>query len=271
MVELFRKSSVERFSSPEQLDKMLKITSPLSWVGILSAFVITVAVLIWAVLGSIPTTISVTGYFVLPYNTNTIFSTAPGTVSSIFVKTGETVKRDTVLLDMVSSTGEHFTIVSNHEGIISSALVESGTFLPSNTELFRITPKTEHPILLCYIEPSEAKRIALNDKAIAFIRAKSASVPERIEAHVINIDRSITTRSAIEEVLGTDYAQSIAEFGSFVAVTCVLDERIFDEEMIWNSTSNALDELLLGERTDVQFILDESAPIEKVFPALRGD
>ena len=96
-------------------------------------------------------------------------------------------------------------------------------------------------------------------------------MPERIEAHVINIDRSITTRSAIEEVLGTDYAQSIAEFGSFVAVTCVLDERIFDEEMIWNSTSNALDELLLGERTDVQFILDESAPIEKVFPALRGD
>ena len=36
MPELYRKASLERISNPEQLDKTLKITSPLSWLVLIA-------------------------------------------------------------------------------------------------------------------------------------------------------------------------------------------------------------------------------------------
>ena len=37
MAELYRKSALERISSPDQLDTMLKISSPISWLALVGA------------------------------------------------------------------------------------------------------------------------------------------------------------------------------------------------------------------------------------------
>lgn len=64
MARLFRKASLDRIASPDQLDAMLKVTSPMSWVAIAAATVLSVIVVIWAFLGSIPTTVSLSGALV---------------------------------------------------------------------------------------------------------------------------------------------------------------------------------------------------------------
>ena len=40
MSNIFRKSVIERLSSPEQLDKMIRITSPLTWLFIVACALI---------------------------------------------------------------------------------------------------------------------------------------------------------------------------------------------------------------------------------------
>ena len=62
--QMYRKTSLERISSPEQLDKMIVITSPSYWLAILGGAVIIVAALVWSVLGSIPINMETTGIFV---------------------------------------------------------------------------------------------------------------------------------------------------------------------------------------------------------------
>ena len=57
MAGIFRKTALERLSSPDQLDSMLKITSPMSWLGIGAAGALAVAVIAWAFTGSIPNTV----------------------------------------------------------------------------------------------------------------------------------------------------------------------------------------------------------------------
>ena len=62
--QVYRKSLLERISSPEQLDKMIVITSPSYWLAILGGAFIIVAALVWSILGSIPINMETTGIFV---------------------------------------------------------------------------------------------------------------------------------------------------------------------------------------------------------------
>ena len=62
--QVYRKSLLERISSPEQLDKMIVITSPSYWLAILGGALIIVAALVWSVFGSIPISMETTGVFV---------------------------------------------------------------------------------------------------------------------------------------------------------------------------------------------------------------
>ena len=53
MSEIFRKKSLERISSPEELNDYIKVTSPPVWIILLAIVVILVGVLSWGVLGTV--------------------------------------------------------------------------------------------------------------------------------------------------------------------------------------------------------------------------
>ena len=54
MADLFRKTSLEKLSSPEQLDKMIVITPPSFWMALSGAGLVIVVALIWSILGRLP-------------------------------------------------------------------------------------------------------------------------------------------------------------------------------------------------------------------------
>ena len=62
--QVYRKTSLERVSSPEQLDKMIVITSPSYWLAILGGALIIAAALVWSIFGNIPINTETTGVFV---------------------------------------------------------------------------------------------------------------------------------------------------------------------------------------------------------------
>jgi hypothetical protein len=61
MADLYRKSALERLSSPEQLDKAITVSAPSSWLALLGITALVVTVIIWSVFGKLPTTITATG------------------------------------------------------------------------------------------------------------------------------------------------------------------------------------------------------------------
>ena len=54
MAQLYRKSTLDRLSSPEQLDRMIVITSPSFWIAMAGAALIVLAALIWSIFGELP-------------------------------------------------------------------------------------------------------------------------------------------------------------------------------------------------------------------------
>ncbi len=61
---LFRQESLERLSSPEQLDQLMQIVTPKSWIPLGTLGLLIVAGLIWSVVGRIPITVSGQGLLV---------------------------------------------------------------------------------------------------------------------------------------------------------------------------------------------------------------
>jgi hypothetical protein len=58
---LFRKSSLEKISRPDQLNKYLRILNPGIWIVLSGFFIIILAVLAWAFIGTIPDTLQIEG------------------------------------------------------------------------------------------------------------------------------------------------------------------------------------------------------------------
>jgi hypothetical protein len=61
---IFRKESLERLSSPEQLDQLIQIVSPRSWLPLTSIGILIGLAFLWSVIGRIPITANGKGIFV---------------------------------------------------------------------------------------------------------------------------------------------------------------------------------------------------------------
>lgn len=94
---LFRQESLERLSSPERLDQLMKVVSPADWLT-LSAFCGLIAMgLVWSILGRIPITVEGRGIFIQPRRVIDFQSNISGQLKSLNIKGGQCVQKDDVL------------------------------------------------------------------------------------------------------------------------------------------------------------------------------
>lgn len=56
---IFRKSSLDRISSPEQLTDYIRVTNPSVWVILIAVAILLISVLIWSIFGVLPDTLKV--------------------------------------------------------------------------------------------------------------------------------------------------------------------------------------------------------------------
>ncbi|MEN9230450.1 MAG: NHLP bacteriocin system secretion protein [Thermostichus sp. DG02_5_bins_236] len=94
---LFRKESLERLSSPEQLDQLLQVVNPRDWLplGCLAALV--GAGLMWSIFGRIPLTVSGQGVLVYPSRLIPMQASSGGSILQINAQVGERLEAGQVL------------------------------------------------------------------------------------------------------------------------------------------------------------------------------
>jgi HlyD family secretion protein len=61
---IFRKVALERLSSPDQLDRLITLTSPLGWAALVALVVLLAAIVGWGIFGSVPTRVEGAGILV---------------------------------------------------------------------------------------------------------------------------------------------------------------------------------------------------------------
>jgi len=94
---LFRKKALEKLSSPEQLDKLIVITSPKGWLALLAVGLIVIVGLLWGIFGTIYYKTVGWGFLVISGGIYTVQAPADGKLRSINVQSGDLVRSGQVV------------------------------------------------------------------------------------------------------------------------------------------------------------------------------
>ena len=90
--KLFRKVALERLSSPEQLDQLMRVISPLGWLALIPLIVMIVMAVLWGWFGSIPSKVAGKCVLLNPVGLADVTSLAAGRVTEVLVRVGDHVR-----------------------------------------------------------------------------------------------------------------------------------------------------------------------------------
>src|SRR5215510_6856953 len=97
MSEVFREKALERLSSPERLDQLMRVTSPKGWLALVTVAGLVAITLLWSVLGRLPSTVTGRGVLIHPHKVVDIQAPAAGRLTSLSMQTGDLVHEGDVL------------------------------------------------------------------------------------------------------------------------------------------------------------------------------
>lgn len=270
MAEIFRKSVLEKRSSQDQLDTMLKISSPLSWVALLGVTLVVIVTVVWAFIGRIPMTVASSGIVSSPDSTNSVFSNTSGTVTRVYFSRGEKVYIGDVLMDIKTDREENVKVISDQVGYISEIVKPEGTSITQNSEVLRISPETTgHQVVVCYVLTSDAQKIKRGDSAYISLSSSDSKRYGHMVGRVINIDAGAASLDSQNKVLGKDTNLSKTFSPEGKAVTAITCELYPSTESVsgyfWSNKKG--NQLMVNNRDicSVKIITKQVRPIEKLF------
>ncbi|MCH5187241.1 MAG: HlyD family efflux transporter periplasmic adaptor subunit [Oscillospiraceae bacterium] len=275
MSQIFRKSSIEKLSSPDQLDRAIIITSPMSWIGLIGLFIILISVMIWAFLGSMTTTYTAMGVISAGKNTNSLYSDVSGTISEIYVRPGDSVKSEGLIASVIDEAGDRYEISAGQDCVISRQEAFEGDSITQGDRLFVVSPAEKGNVVVCYVGIDEVQSLALGMKVNITPVSVDGQKYGHMKGEVINIDTYSTSEDSMRLVLGSD--RGMREYFSaadvpLVAVTCSVTKDA-DSANGYYWTNEKGESLSVPPRTmvEVVYITSEIAPISKLFPGYGSE
>ena len=94
---LFRKATIDKVSSPEQLDLLMRVTSPVGWLALTAMAVMLSAVGVWSVMGTIPDLVDAQGTLFRGERRYDIKATMGGSLVALDVRAGSMVTAGQVI------------------------------------------------------------------------------------------------------------------------------------------------------------------------------
>ncbi|MEY3760144.1 MAG: hypothetical protein RIR39_1635, partial [Pseudomonadota bacterium] len=95
---LFRESALQSLSSPEQLDQLIKITRPRSWIALSTIGFILMATVTWSIFGSLPTNLQGSGVIVRTGGAFNVVALGNGVVTDFGdFKTGDFIHKGDII------------------------------------------------------------------------------------------------------------------------------------------------------------------------------
>jgi HlyD family secretion protein len=89
---LFRSRALEKLSSPERLDTLMQVTSPNGWLALYTIMALLAGVLVWSIIGSVPTRVDGEGMLIRGGVLREIRASGPGEVKTLTLRINEMVK-----------------------------------------------------------------------------------------------------------------------------------------------------------------------------------
>ncbi|MDR3264792.1 MAG: biotin/lipoyl-binding protein [Synergistaceae bacterium] len=195
--ELFSEEALSRLRSPEQLDSLLRITQPVTWMALLALCALSASIVLWSVYGVLSVSVAGVGMIVDTNGVSNVYHDVGGRVVEVLVRPGARVKKgdavarlsqasiamDIIMarrnipmssnLNQVESGISNFdsnvsrwfqstTVASDHDGIVSEVSVSPGDIVAAGSTVIcsiRRDQEREDVTVLMYVQASDGKKV----------------------------------------------------------------------------------------------------------------
>ena len=89
---IFRDAALERLSTPEQLDRLVRVSRPLGWLALGAFFAACLLALVWSAFVALPLRVPAQGMLVAPEGVVEVMTASRGRVAVLLVKPGDKVR-----------------------------------------------------------------------------------------------------------------------------------------------------------------------------------
>ena len=264
LLDPFRRKAVERISSPEELDRLVRVTRPRTWVALSGLLLVIAAVLLWSTLTTITTTVSGVG-FVLPRGGLIEASTLqPGTVRQIEVDSGQEVRTGETIAVLQGVDGSRVTVTAPVDGHVAAVLHAIGDFVPQGGVLTTIEP-AKPAVVESFVPEGEAKNARVGDTVWVAPSTASPSEYGYALGQVVQIGNYPIPDAAVLSILESPAsARQVAQLGPVIHVVVRLRRAPTASGLSWTASAGPAAPVTLGTPAQVKIVTGERAPVDYV-------
>lgn len=123
---MFRQEALEHLASPEQLDRVMRVTNPKGWLALATAGAILAGLTAWSILGTIPTRVTGQGILMAPDGVEVVVAEMGAVVEDVLVSAGQDVTVGQVVARAVDDENREVTIRSTVAGRVTEMRLGTG-------------------------------------------------------------------------------------------------------------------------------------------------
>ena len=194
--QIFSQEALDKLRSPEKLDTMLPITTPVSWMALIAILVLLFSVVLWSIYGAFTVKADGMGLIMDSAGVMNISHIANGKIAQLYISPGMSIRKGDLIAHMEQASQSADTrmaqygmglassdrdamgrayqynakeyqqtvaedIYSDYDGIVDEVMVDEGTMISAGAPIcsVRITQNRDELTGLLYIPVDKGKRV----------------------------------------------------------------------------------------------------------------
>jgi Biotin-requiring enzyme len=271
---LFREEAMEKMSSPDELDRLMRVTDPKGWLALIALLALVAAAVVWGVFGSVPVQVSGDkGVLLAGDSRSQAVSQTSGLVTDVRVEIGDHVKEGQVLARVRPNDGAETDVVSLFDGRVDEILIEEGRFLERGQQVAVIKRGNKPLQAFVFVAGEQGKQLEKGMPVHVLPSTVKAEEFGFMQGEVTSVSKFPVTEDEMFLLLENQSLVDELSTGSG-------DQHRVDVELLrdqstpsgfkWSSSQGPPFGITRGTLCTATFVLGRQHPVNLVLPSSEG-
>ena len=264
---------MDKTLSPDELDRLMRVTSPRGWLALIGLLALVAAAVAWGVFGIIPVVVGADEGVLLGGDSRLqVVSQTSGLVTDVRVKTGDDVKKGQVIAVVRPNGGAETEVVSLFGGRVDSVVVEEGMLLTRGQNVAVVKEGDEPLQAFVFVPGEQGKQLKKGMKVQVLPTTVKAEESGYIQGEVTSVSKFPVTEDEMFLLLEN---QSLVDALRTGDAQLRVDVKLHRDPSTpsgfkWSSAQGPPFTITRGTLCSATFVLGEERPINLVLPSSAG-
>lgn len=270
---LFRQEAMDKTLSPDELDRLMRVTSPRGWLALIALLALVAAAVAWGVFGTVPVAVRAEeGVLLGGDSRHQVVSQTSGLVTDVQVETRDNVKKGQVIARVRSNSGTESDVLSLFGGRVDSVVVEKGMLVRRGQNVAVVKEGKEPLAAFIFVSGEQGKQLKKGMKVQVLPSTVKAEEYGYIKGKVTSVSQFPVTPDEMFLLLEN---QSLVDTLRTGDAQLRVDVKLLRDSSTpsgfqWSSSQGPPFTVTRGTLCSATFVLGEERPFDLVLPSSTG-